>query len=196
MNLAENIDEKLFLKLNGVHSATLDYFMTLASNLFFCIPVLFLVGFVATRHFKKQNEYPVANSLLLIFVLLLEFVFCLEIVPDIFSSFLQRERPCLNPNISALVRLVGEDCNSGYSFFALRPFIMFFITSFLFFSIRKELPIIKWLLVIWSVIVSYSRIYLGAHYPFNVVVADLAGIAVGFIGSRVYLYLKYKVLVL
>lgn len=196
MGSARNIDEEVFLQLNGAHNNSLDHLMTIASNLFLCFPILFLVIFLMILHFKKENQYPITNSLLIIFVLGVEFIICLELVPQIFGYFIQRDRPCINPHISDLVRMVGENCNDNMSFFSVRPFIMFFITSFLFFSIKKEFPLMKASLVIWSLIVAYSRIYVGMHYPLNVVFAIIVGISFGFAGSKLYRYLRYDVLVI
>jgi undecaprenyl-diphosphatase len=71
---------------------------------------------------------------------------------------------------------------------------MFCITSFLFFSIKDDLKKTKAFLVFLSILVSYSRIYLGVHYPGNVLLADIIGIICGFITSRLYFYVKYDIL--
>lgn len=191
MELARSINEKLFLALNGNHSEWMDILMSVASNMLLYIPLLLLIVIFAFRYFRKQNSYhTLPNTILVAFILILEFVLCLELLPEFFASVFEMERPCLNPNISSMVRLVGEDCNAGAPFFAVRPFLMFFITGFLFFTFRKEFPGIKWMLVICSVLVAYSRIYLGAQYPLNVLIAAAVGVAVGFLGSRFYFYLK------
>lgn len=190
---SQNLDEKLFLALNGNHAGWLDMLMRLASNMFLYIPVLLLIVILFFRYFKAQNNYhTLPNTVLISIILILEFVLCLELLPQLFASVFAMDRPCLNPNISSMVRLVGEDCSSDAPYFAIRPFLMFFITGFLFFTFRKEYPRIKWMLVTWSVLVSYSRIYLGAHYPVNVLIAAGVGIGMGFLGSQLYLYLKNR----
>ncbi|MBC7865861.1 MAG: phosphatase PAP2 family protein [Bacteroidia bacterium] len=192
--LINSIDEEIFLALNGSHSQFLDGLMLFASNLFSSIPILMLVACIATLYYKKQGySHPVAKSVMLTTVLLLGFLFCLFVLPHAFSFLFERTKPCLNPNISTSVRMLGEDCNSSSSFFAVRPCIMFFITSFLFFTIKNDFPWVKAGLITWSLLVSYSRIYLGVHYPFNVLIADLAGILFGFILSRFYFFMKYEV---
>ena len=192
--VAISFDEKLFLALNGNHSEFLDSVMLLASNLFSCIPIFIFIVFIAAKYYKKQGySYPLANSVLLTGILLLGFMFCLFVLPPTFSGILERQKPCFNPSISSLVRMVGEDCSNTSSFFAVRPCVMFCITSFLLFTLKKEFPVTKAILIFWSLLVSYSRIYLGAHYPFNILIADLIGFFCGFITSRLYFYMKYDI---
>jgi undecaprenyl-diphosphatase len=191
-----NLDEKVFLALNGNHSEFLDNIMLFASNLFSLIPIFILIIFVVNRYYKKQADYPLTHSIILTGVLLLFFLFSFKVLPGLFSAFFEREKPCLNPNISVFVRLLGENCNTGNNFFAVRPCIMFCIATFLLFTIKHDFIFFRILLIFWALLVSYSRIYLGAHYPLNVLISDIVGILVGFIGSRFYFYLRYNVLFL
>ena len=189
--IAFSFDEKLFLALNGRHSEFLDQVMLLASNLFSSIPIFILIAVIATRYYKKQGySYPLANSLLMICVLLIGFLFCLFVLPPTLSGLFERQRPCFNPSISNWVRLVGEDCNTTRSSFAVRPCITFCVTSFFLFTLKTDFPISKAALIFWSLMVAYSRIYLGIHYPFNVLIAVLIGFFCGYMTSRLYFYLK------
>ena len=45
-------------------------------------------------------------------------------------------------------------------------------------------------------LVAYSRVYVGSHYPLNILISATTGIAVGFLVNRLYLYLKYNLLVI
>jgi undecaprenyl-diphosphatase len=188
-------EEKIFHFINGNHTAFLDYLMVSASNLFLFIPIIILIAFVSAWYYKHHGYYHhKANSVMLMIILLCGFLFCFFVLPQIFPYLLDRTKPCLNPNISTWLRLVNNDCNDVNGSFALRPCIMFCITSFLFFSIKDDLKKTKAFLVILSILVSYSRIYLGVHYPGNVLLADIIGIICGFITSRLYFYVKYDIL--
>jgi undecaprenyl-diphosphatase len=55
---------------------------------------------------------------------------------------------------------------------------------------------VKVLLILWAIFVSYSRIYLGAHYPVNVMVSACSGVLIGYLGFRIYYYIKDSILVI
>ena len=187
-------EEKIFHFINGNHTDFLDFLMQFVSNLFLFIPIFILIAFVSAWYYKHQGYYHhKANSAMLIVILLCGFLFCFFVLPLIFPNLLGRTKPCLNPNISNWLRLVNEDCSDVNGSFALRPCVMFCITSFLFFSIKDDLKKTKAFLIFLSVLVSYSRIYLGAHYPGNVLLAGIMGIICGFITSRLYFYVKYDI---
>ncbi len=188
-------DEKLFLFFNQSHSSFFDVLMLLSSNLLSLIPIFLLTAFVAHRYKKKDNYHSTANLFVYLFSLLAVCFVCFEIIPQLFSLIIHREKPCLNPNISIWVRLLGEDCNTSNGIFAVRPCINFCITSFVLFTVKQNFTFIKIILVCWSLLVSYSRIYLGAHYPSNVLLADIIGIGLGYIGSRVYFQLTQNILI-
>lgn len=195
-NPIHKADEKIYLALNGHHAEWADGFMLLASNLAMCIPFILLIAFTAVRYFKKEDHYyPVANSVLLVSILVAEVAICLYVLPQLFHIVGQRERPYLNPNLSSFARLIENhrsDCIS--TIYTKRTCLMFCITTFLFFTIKGDYRMIKMLLVIWCLVVSYSRVYVGSHYPLNVVSSNLIGFFLGWMGSRSYHYLKDKVL--
>jgi len=195
----DKLNKSIFLALNGEHSDYLDPLMLTASNKFSFIPIFLLCTYVAIRYFRKQKEgyHPYINYILLFGVLSLQFFFCFNVLPAFFKSFFPMERPCSNPEISSFVRLLGTSCTpTPHSFFGYKSCLVFCFTSFLFFTIKEGFRGLKFLLVIWCCIVSYSRIYVGAHYPMNIILSNLIGIGVGYLGYRLYLYLRYNLFVI
>jgi len=194
----QTFDESFFLTLNGSHSDFFDSIMLWASNLFVFIPLFIIITFIAIRYYKNNGAYhPIASALLLTGVLGLIYVICVDVMPYVFSFFYDREKPCLNPNIASMVRVVGEDCNynSVNNFFAIRPCIMFCVVSFISNTIKNDFSLFKILIVFFAILVAYSRIYLGIHYPLNVFIGIIIGLFLGYIASKLFFYIKNQVLI-
>lgn len=200
MNLSINkFDENLFLALNGTHQEILDYIMLTASSLFSFIPVFLCSAYFAVKYIKKQNDhyYTFINIVLLISILTIQFFICRYFLESIFKVFAYRDRPCENPDISSFVRLLNRDCNvTNHSFFSYKSCLIFSITSFLFFTIKEGFRGFKIVLIFWAFLVAYSRIYVGSHYPLNVLISAITGIVAGYLIGKLYAYLKNDLLVI
>ncbi len=197
--MLKKIDESLFLILNGNHQSVLDYLMLTASNVLSFIPVFLLSVFIAVKYIRKQDDhyYTFINIALVLLIIVAQYIICRYLLNDMFKSFISRERPCLNPNISSFVRMLNNDCKSTLQpFFSYKTCLMFCLCSFLFFTVKKGFRGFKVILVLWSLLVAYSRIYVGDHYPLSVLISIITGIASGFIIYRLYYYIKYDLLVI
>jgi undecaprenyl-diphosphatase len=102
----------------------------------------------------------------------------------LFKDVFERLRPCHDPEIKHLVHIVNNDCGGFYGFVsshAANTFAIATVTSALFrnryFSI--------WIFF-WAALLSFSRIYLGRHFPADIVCGGLLGIAIGFAIFRIY----------
>lgn len=199
MNILERTDESLFLILNGNHYAVLDYIMLIISNLLTFIPVFLICTYVFIKYLRGREDYhyPIINTALIIVVLAMQYFLCRYFLHDIFKEFSNRERPCSNPNISAFVRLLGGNCKpNNHSIFTYKTCLMFCLSSFLFFTIKEDFKVFKLVLILWALTVAYSRIYLGNHYPLNVLCSAATGIAAGYLIYKFYYYIKYNLLVI
>ena len=195
----DKFNESVFLTVNGEHYDFLDPLMLLASNKFSFIPIFLLCIYIAIKYFRKQKEsyHPYLNYILLFCVLSLQFFLCFNALPAFFKSLFPMERPCSNPEISSIIRLLGTDCTpTPHSFFGYKSCLVFCFTSFVFFTIKEGFKWLKFCLVIWCLIVSYSRVYVGAHYPINILVSDAIGFLIGYVGYRFYYYLRYNLFVI
>jgi undecaprenyl-diphosphatase len=189
------IDRDVFLFLNGKHNDFWDIVMYWASRLELWVPLAFLFSYVLIKNFNVENKTGLILNVFLISVLaIFHFVICVKIMPAFFENFVQRERPCYDVDLSTLVHLVGGDCSEHFGFFAPRSCLAFSIVTFLFFSIHDKHKWFKGLLFLWALFVSYSRIYVGAHYPGNILVSALIGVFIGFLLYRIFFYIKNSVL--
>ena len=192
-------DKQLFLTLNGSHHEFLDYIMLVASSLFSFAPVFLLSIYFLVKYIKKQDDYyyTFINIALLISILTIQYFLCRYFLESIFKAVCYREKPCESPDISSFVRLLNIDCfTTNHSFFSFKSCLMFCVTSFLFSTIKEGFVGFKFVLILWAILVGYSRIYVGSHYPLNVFISAITGVTVGYLISKLYFYLKNNVLVI
>jgi undecaprenyl-diphosphatase len=193
-----SIDQVLFLYFNGNHSPFFDQVMALVSNMLSFIPVYLLV-FVAFLRILKYVNY---SHITIVAVLIVSFagfeiLVCHEWLPTVFSHAINRVKPCYDSQICNSVRMIGDDCSEKYGFFAYRAAIATALSTFL--SLLFNEGKTKWfrlVLILWALLVCYSRVYLGAHYPFNVLISAICGVLVGYLSYRFYDYVKNSVLVI
>ena len=172
-------DREAFLYLNGLGTPVWDGFWLALSGTWTALP-LYLVLLV-----WSLKEYGWKRSLLLLaFVALL--ITCTDQLSNFFKYGLARPRPCYDPGLDPYIRLVKASCGGPYGFFsahaanAMGPAVFFTV---LFGPGRR---IWGGLLLVWAVAVGYSRIYLGVHYPGDVLAGFLAGAFFGWLFARLF----------
>ena len=105
------------------------------------------------------------------------------------KEWAQRLRPCNEPSLSALIRPIVP-CGSGYSFIsshATNHFALAVFFSWFFKSISNWKPY-HWIFYFWAFSICFAQVYVGVHYPFDVILGAIAGLLIG----RILLYLtKY-----
>lgn len=162
------IDQGLFELINvGFTNAFFDWLMPIMRSKEVWIPLYaFIVLFVYFNFDKwKATRY--------IFYLLM-----LVALADLTSSRLikptfMRDRPCHCEEIVELIERVP--CGHGYSFTSSHAANHFAIALFLILSLGSIFPKIKWPLLIWASIISFAQVYVGVHYPSDVISGAILG---------------------
>ncbi|MCF6240056.1 MAG: phosphatase PAP2 family protein [Bacteroidales bacterium] len=172
------IDTQLFLFLNGIHSPFWDTIMWYTSATATWVPLYALVLFFIFKEYKWKGFVP------LIFLVLLVFA-ADKISVHAFKNFFERLRPCHNQDIANLVHIIREHCGGQYGFVSSHAANTFAFASFtsLFFRNKKY----TWFIFIWAAFVSYSRIYLGVHYPGDIMGGALLGWIIGYLLYQLYI---------
>ncbi len=180
-----NIDKSIFFFLNGIHSPFWDVVMTLFTR----TECWFLL--YATIIYYIIKRYRLKTFLILIMIALL------IVIADQFSGLIkdtvQRYRPTHDPAIKDLVHNVLKR-GGLYGYFsahAANTFAVAKFTSMLFKNSRYKI-----LIFTWAVIVSYTRIYLGVHFPLDVLTGALFGILLGYGMYKLLLYIDQRFFVL
>ncbi len=169
----ENIDRKLFLLINGCHSDFADFFFFWVSNKFTWIPFYVLLLILCIRVLKNKWW------LLLLFIPLL-ITATDQVSVQLFKNVFLRFRPCQNLELKDSVHLVNGYCGGMYGFISSHAANSFGLATFIWLILRRKYHYWFWILFIgYAELISYSRIYLGAHYPADVFVGALVGLAAG-----------------
>jgi len=167
----KNIDREVFLFLNSLHADWLDPIMMFVTSFWFWYPVVILFIILSIKYYKKNFWIP------LIFAIL-----CFTLT-DLGSNFtkkgVQRYRPSHNVEIAEDVHIVDNYTGGKYGFFsghAANGFGLAFITLLF---IRKRYYTV--IVLLWAALVSYSRIYVGVHYPGDILVGAIFGTVMAFL---------------
>lgn len=104
----------------------------------------------------------------------------------VFKHNIQRLRPCNDPEFFMHVRLVLDRCAAGYSFISNHAANHFGMATFFYLTFRNILPRVAWIGFAWAAIVAYAQVYIGIHYPLDILAGILLGILVGHLTSRLF----------
>lgn len=168
----KDIDTQLFLFLNGIHSPFFDVVFEYFSGRFFWIPLYALLFVIATLKLKWKMMYFILAVVALIFL-------SDKISVYWFKEVFMRYRPCHNNDIAHLIHLV-DGCGGKYGFVSSHAANTFALAAFMGIILRKHFPKMLFWMLIWATVVSYSRIYLGVHYPADIAVGGMLGILIGY----------------
>jgi len=100
--------------------------------------------------------------------------------------FVQRPRPCADEFLQFHVRLMVSHCSGGYSFTSSHATNHFGFAVFVFMTLKDVLKQWKWLFIFWAATVSYAQVYVGVHYPLDVICGALLGSMIGWLTATVY----------
>ena len=103
-----------------------------------------------------------------------------------FKDGFKRLRPCHEAGLTVIMRLVKPGCEGYYGYFSGHASNSFAMATFFVVLFARQFKLLRLLFVV-AAMVAYSRIYIGVHYPLDVISGTLFGIVGGWIFAKLYL---------
>jgi len=185
MEILKHWDTTLFLFLNSKHNDFFDVVMFWISKGYFWIPVYLLFLYFMIKYYKYKTIYIILAYALLI-------TLTDQVSVQLFKNFFHRLRPCHEPAIEGIVHTVNGYCGGDYGFVSSHASNFFGFTTLTILLLRKKIKYLSVILIIWASTICYTRIYLGVHYPGDILGGALVGIILAFGVYKLYSFLSIK----
>lgn len=179
------LDKDLFLYLNTLGTTTWDGFWTFLSERSFWIPLYILLLYLLYKKFGlKQTVLVLALTLLMILFT--------DQITNVFKNSFQRSRPCFTPEFEGLMRKVGCERRGQFGFTSAHASNHFGIALFLGLIFRQKFKWMLGALLIWAAFISYSRVYLGVHFPLDIICGATLGLVLAGLNFKLYSWIIKK----
>ncbi len=181
VNYIQKADQSLFERINGQWTHPfLDTFMPwMRTSENWVVFYIILLGYL----FYKKGGMAIKWLLVVAITIALTD----QISSFIFKPFIHRLRPCADPAMLTQVKLLIPACPSSFSFTSSHAANHFSLAIFIFISLRPLFRNYGYLFFIWAGIISYAQVYVGVHYPLDVLAGTIIGLLIGYASARIYL---------
>lgn len=176
------LDKELLVYLNGLGSPTYDGLWLIITKQVYWTPFFLLLAFLVYKKIGLKNLGIVVLFIAMILLL------CNESV-ELCKTAFKRLRPCNDPEIINIIRIVHQ--SKTYSFFSGHAANSMATMTFLFLILRKYYKY-AFLLFLYPLIFAYSRIYLGVHFPSDILTGYVFGVLFGIASYKGFHYYMVK----
>lgn len=182
-------DRELLVFLNSYHAPWLDPVMYFTSQTLFWLPLYIYLLVIVLKEYRKTAWIPLVGIAIAI-------VLADNITAQIMKPYFERLRPSREPLLQGIVHLVtrpsGELYTGGKYGFASSHAANTFATALYFTLLLGKRY--RWILAlfVWAAGMTYTRIYLGVHYPGDIIVGAIVGLLSGYAGFKLQEWITRK----
>lgn len=173
----KELDEQLFLFLNGLHNDFFDVVMYWVTYKYTWFPFYFLLIVLVIWRYRWQGA-------LMMLAVLIAVGLSDQLTSGFMKPFFGRLRPCHDPDLQGMVHVVAG-CGGRFGFASSHASTTFGLAMSLWLMLRGWTSKFAYAFL-WAAIVSYSRIYVGVHYPVDILIGALGGTMVGLVVYMLY----------
>lgn len=182
----QDMDMQVLSLFNGSDNIMLDQMVQILTSGLTWIPLYVMLFFVVMRNNETMGQIALVVGSAIFCVLLAD-----GLVDGIIKQLAERWRPSNDPTFKYMVQVVDDIRLKGYSFCSAHAANTMSLAIFFSLLVRSKLLTIS--LVIWSFINCWTRLYLGVHYPSDILCGMIIGIVVGILVYLLYHKLYFRI---
>jgi undecaprenyl-diphosphatase len=171
LEFLNQIDTAVFLFLNSLNSPFMDTVMFYISDRFTWIPFYLLLTYLIFRNYGVRGLWVMLFAIITITLS--------DQISDAMKDNLKRFRPCHDPDLAGMVHIVRGHCGGQYGFVSSHAANSWALATFVISMIGSRFKFLVPVMITFAVLKSYSRVYLGVHYPGDIIFGALLGILIG-----------------
>lgn len=178
-------DKELFLFLNNLGTNTWDGFWMFYTTKFYWIPLYAILLYLI---FKTSSRKGFLLTILIV-ALMVSFT---DQVTNLFKDGFERLRPCYTDDIKNLMRLVKDGCGGKFGYFSGHASNSMSIAVFAGLLLKSSYKYLVFVLLFWAALMAYSRVYIGVHFPLDIISGMVFGAFSGFTFYKLLSYFKLR----
>jgi undecaprenyl-diphosphatase len=156
-----------------------DSIMPFVRQPLFWLPLYLFIILFAIYNFPKKAAIWIGSLLLTVAI-------TDSVSSHIFKPFFGRLRPCNNPELVDSIHLLVDHCGQNGSFTSSHATNHFGIAVFIFITLEKVWGKFNYLFILWAAVISFAQVYVGVHFPFDVIGGALLGSGIGYLTASAF----------